>query len=204
MREVLQRGQDLDRRNRDGPEPHGPPYYEPCKTPEREVWVPVDPPATGYILPSSACTSARIIIIAAPITQETSAAGPAICDAYRAPKSHPEPMIDPRDTKSNPILLTSLCSLRSAPAPPDSVVCVAITNPPLLAQLIRQHSSMIHVAQLPFEVGAQPCRPHPSRPCRVVSPGDDRLSLPFRCKAVGIVRHRSVRNKCFRGPERAV
>src|SRR5215210_6979402 len=116
----------------------------------------VDPPATGYIPPSSACTSARTIITAAPITQEINAAGPAICDAYRAPKSHPDPMIDPSDTKSSPILLTSLCSLRSPPAPRSSV-CVAITNPPFLTQQICQHTSMSYVPQLPSDVGIQPC-----------------------------------------------
>ena len=43
-----------------------------------------------------------------PTIQEIIAAGPAICDAYSAPKSHPDPMIDPREKKSSPTVLTSL------------------------------------------------------------------------------------------------
>src|SRR5215204_3588853 len=96
-----------------------------------------------------------------PTTQAIIAAGPAACAAYSEPKSHPDPMIDPSEKKSSPNVLTSLCSLRSVCAPPRSSVCVAITNPPLLAQQIRQHTTVIHVADLLSEIGVQPCRPRP-------------------------------------------
>src|SRR5215210_4907266 len=115
------------------------PIMNPARLPNAKCGYRVDPPATGYIPPSSACTRARTIITRAPIIQEINAAGPAICDAYRAPKSHPDPMIDPSDTKRSPILLTSLFSL-PPPASLRASVCVAITNPPLLAEQIHQHT----------------------------------------------------------------
>src|SRR5215213_2938584 len=130
-----------------------------------------------------------------PPTQEIIAAGPATCAAYSDANSHPDPMIDPSEKKSSPTVLTSLCSLPSVCAPPRSSVCVAITNPPLRSQQIRQHTSMIHVADLPPEIGMQPCRRPPSRPCRVIPLCGDRLSLPFRRKVVGIVGHRSAWGK---------
>src|SRR5215218_8361917 len=141
-----------------------------------------------------------MIITNPPPTQEIIAAGPATCAAYSDPKSHPDPMIDPSEKKSSPSVLTSLCSLRPSCADPRSSVCVAITNPPSVVQQTSQHTFMVHVARLPSVVGMQPCQRPPSRPCRVVSLGDDRLSLPFRCKADGIVGHRSARSKCPRGP----
>src|SRR5215208_2816354 len=87
-----------------------------------------------------------MIITNPPPTQEIIAAGPATCAAYSDANSHPDPMIDPSEKKSSPSVLTSLCSLRPSCAAPRSSVCVAITNPPLLAQQIRQHTSIIHVA----------------------------------------------------------
>src|SRR5215208_294540 len=98
-----------------------------------------------------------MIITNPPPTQETIAAGPATCAAYSDPNSHPDPMIDPSEKKSSPTVLTSLCSLPSGCAPPRSSVCVATTNPPLLAQQIHQHTPMIHVADLLSEIGLQPC-----------------------------------------------
>src|SRR5215208_7170370 len=118
------------------------PITNPARLPNAKCGYRVDPPATGYMLPSSAWASARTSITKAPSIHEIIAAGPAICAEVRAPKSHPDPMIDPSDTKSSPTELTSLFSLCSAPAPPDSVVCVAIVKPPLLAQKIRQDLSL--------------------------------------------------------------
>jgi hypothetical protein len=60
------------------------------------------PPATGYMAPSSACTSARSRIATPPITHEMTAAGPAVASAPWAPKSHPEPMIEPPDAQRSP------------------------------------------------------------------------------------------------------
>src|SRR5215212_8650963 len=121
------------------------PITNPARLPNAKCGYRLDPPATGYMLPSSAWTSARISITRAPTIHESVAAGPAIVDAVRAPKSHPDPMIDPSDTKSSPILLTSLCSLCSAPAPPDSVLCVAIIKPPLLVpQICQPHPRSVY------------------------------------------------------------
>ena len=61
------------------------------------------PPATGYIAPSSACTSARSMIAIPPIAQEMTAAGPAVDSAPCAPNSQPDPMIDPPDAQSSPM-----------------------------------------------------------------------------------------------------
>src|SRR5215210_8219302 len=128
-----------------------------------------------------------------PNTHEIIAAGPASADAYSAPKSHPEPMIDPSEKKSSPSVLTSLCSLRPACVSPRSSVCVVITNPPLLAHQIRQHTSMIHVPQLPSGAGMQPCRG--LRHGRVAQFLSAMIVSPFCCKAVGIVGHRLVWSK---------
>src|SRR3954463_8766218 len=62
-----------------------------------------DPPDTGYIPPSSACTRARTSIATPPITQEITAAGPAVTSPFCPPKSQPEPMIDPVEAHSSPI-----------------------------------------------------------------------------------------------------
>ncbi len=78
------------------------------------------PPATGYIAPSSACTSASRMIAAAPMTQEMIAAGPAVWSAPCAPNSHPEPMIEPVDAHSsamNPISRFSPARLGTGGAP---------------------------------------------------------------------------------------
>src|SRR5215207_743666 len=114
------------------------PIKNPARLPKEKCGYRVEPPATGYMLPTSAWTSARTSITRAPSTQEMIEAGPAICAAYRAPNSHPDPMTDPRQTKSSPTVLTSLCSLCSAAVLPDSAVRVAIGKPPLLAQQISQ------------------------------------------------------------------
>src|SRR5215213_8513259 len=111
------------------------PITNPARLPNAKCGYRVDPPATGYMLPSSACVSARTSITRAPSTHEIIAAGPAICAEVRAPKSHPDPMIDPSDTKSSPTELTSLCSLRPAPASPVSLLA-AIVTPPLSTRRI--------------------------------------------------------------------
>jgi len=49
-----------------------------------------------------------------PMTHEISAAGPAIVDALSAPKSQPDPMIEPTDVNSSP---TTPISRRSRGAP---------------------------------------------------------------------------------------
>ncbi len=46
-------------------------------------------------MPSSANTSATASMTAPPITQAMSAAGPAVCAAYMAENSQPEPMTLP-------------------------------------------------------------------------------------------------------------
>ena len=61
------------------------------------------PPATGYIAPSSAWTSASSRIAIAPMNHEMIAAGPAVASAPCALNSHPEPMIDPPDAHSSPM-----------------------------------------------------------------------------------------------------
>src|SRR6476661_3663788 len=57
--------------------------------------------------PSSAWTRARTRITTPPITHEMIAAGPATISAFWAPKSHPEPMIDPIDAQVRPTSPTS-------------------------------------------------------------------------------------------------
>src|SRR5580700_2817117 len=61
------------------------------------------PPATGYIPPSSACTSASTMTITPAITQDSRAALPAICTANSAPNSQPEPMSDVSDAHMAPM-----------------------------------------------------------------------------------------------------
>ena len=53
------------------------------------------PPDTGNIVPSSAKHRPISMIMTAPMTHEKIAAGPAMADAFSAPNSHPEPMIEP-------------------------------------------------------------------------------------------------------------
>ncbi len=54
---------------------------------------------------------------AAPMTQETTAAGPAATTAFWAPYSQPEPMMEPTDAHMSPISPTS----RRRPPPGRSV-----------------------------------------------------------------------------------
>jgi hypothetical protein len=51
----------------------------------------------------SAWTSASSRIASAPMPHEMIAAGPAVASAPWAPKSHPEPMIEPHETQSSPM-----------------------------------------------------------------------------------------------------
>ena len=53
-------------------------------------------------MPSSAYTSAISMIMTPPIAQEMIAAGPAAVDAFSAPNSQPEPMIEPTPANSSP------------------------------------------------------------------------------------------------------
>src|SRR5216683_8076634 len=61
------------------------------------------PPDTGYIPPSSACTSARMMTATPPMTQPSRAAVPAACAANSEPNSQPEPMIEVSDAQVAPI-----------------------------------------------------------------------------------------------------
>ncbi len=60
------------------------------------------PPESGYITPSSAYTRAISRMRTPPSAHETTAAGPASLEAFSAPNSHPEPMMDPTLAKSSP------------------------------------------------------------------------------------------------------
>src|ERR1700739_4091485 len=66
------------------------------------------PPATGYIPPSSACTSESTTTITPANTQDRIAALPATVTAYNEPKSQPEPMSDVSDAHIAPIRPISL------------------------------------------------------------------------------------------------
>src|SRR5215213_1329142 len=78
------------------------PIVNPTVLPKEKWGYRAEPPATGYMLPSSAWTSASSNITRPPATHAIIAAGPAICEAYRAPKSHSDPMIDPSKTNISP------------------------------------------------------------------------------------------------------
>src|SRR5690349_5135879 len=86
------------------------------------------PPDAGYAAPSSAWMSARIASMIAASTQDTSEAGPASVAAVSAPRSHPEPMIEPRETNRRPQNPTS--RRRWAPAPLSAVLPVVLMTPP--------------------------------------------------------------------------
>src|SRR3954451_17950203 len=79
------------------------PDDDPAAQPKAECGNRADPPDTGYIPPSSAWTRASTRIATPPMTHEMIAAGPAVISAFCAPKSHPEPIIDPTDAQSRPI-----------------------------------------------------------------------------------------------------
>ncbi len=74
------------------------------------------PPATGNMPPSSACTSASSTIATVPISHEMIAAGPAATTAFSAPKSQPDPMMEPTEAHIRPMSPTS------RRRPPESVV----------------------------------------------------------------------------------
>jgi hypothetical protein len=74
------------------------PIVNPASLPKEKWGYRAEPPATGYMLPTSAWTSARIAMTTAPSTQEITAAGPATVTAVRAPNNHPDPITD-RDTQ---------------------------------------------------------------------------------------------------------
>src|SRR5260221_13227869 len=61
------------------------------------------PPATGYIPPSSAWTSARTMMIAPAATHAQIGAGPGYGAAKYEPNSQPEPMIEVSDAHMAPI-----------------------------------------------------------------------------------------------------
>ncbi len=78
------------------------------------------PPLTGNIPPSSAWTSARRITATEPISQAIMAAGPPISEQARAPKSQPDPMIDPSEVRRSPKNPMSRVSPSPAEAPPSA------------------------------------------------------------------------------------
>ncbi len=57
--------------------------------------------------PSSAWIRASTMIMTPPMTQEMMAAGPAAIRPFWAPKSQPDPMIEPTEAQIRPILPTS-------------------------------------------------------------------------------------------------
>src|SRR5216683_3239154 len=61
------------------------------------------PPETGYIAPSSAWQSARMMTTTPAMAQARTAAPPTNCAANSAPNSQPEPMIDVSDAQVAPI-----------------------------------------------------------------------------------------------------
>jgi hypothetical protein len=64
------------------------PVVNPASLPKEKWGYRAEPPATWYMLPTSAWTSARIAMTTAPSTQEIT--------AVRAPNNHPDPITDPR------------------------------------------------------------------------------------------------------------
>ena len=61
------------------------------------------PPDTGYMPPSSACTSARTMMKTPPMTQARMAAVPAEYAPFHEPNSQPEPMIEVADAHVAPM-----------------------------------------------------------------------------------------------------
>ena len=88
------------------------------------------PPDTGYMPPSSACTSARMMTMTPAITQPSRAAVPAACAARNAPNSQPEPMIEVSDAQVAPMKPMSRFRPTSV-----GVTAVAPTASVLLAML---------------------------------------------------------------------
>src|SRR5215469_1680262 len=69
--------------------------------------------------------------MAAPITHDTTDAGPATTAALRAPSSHPDPMIDPSEIPVRPQKPTLRCSPASAlTVGLPTITISAITSPP--------------------------------------------------------------------------
>src|SRR5262249_21735390 len=66
------------------------------------------PPATGYMPPSSACTSARMMMMTPARSQARTAAPPISCAAKNAPNSQPEPIMEVSDAQVAPISPISL------------------------------------------------------------------------------------------------
>ncbi len=81
------------------------------------------PPETGYMPPSSAWTRARIRIATPPIPHEMIAAGPAAISAFWAPKSQPDPMMEPIEAHSRP--MRPISRLRDVLRRPGAGVSVA-------------------------------------------------------------------------------
>src|SRR5215475_4482479 len=83
------------------------------------------PPETGYIAPSSACASARMMTTTPAMSQAMMEAPPTACEANSAPNSQPEPMIDVSDAQVAPISPSSRLKPTSVGAstatPADSV-----------------------------------------------------------------------------------
>src|SRR5580700_6974647 len=87
------------------------------------------PPATGYIPPSSAWTRARTMIMAPPMHQARRAPVPVEYEAFHAPNSQPDPMIEVTDAQVAPTRPIS----RRRPMSPGRLVVgtasVAMSNP---------------------------------------------------------------------------
>src|SRR5580693_9585914 len=86
------------------------------------------PPEMGYIPPSSACTSARMMTTTPPITQPSKAEVPAAVAAPKAPNSHPEPMIEVSEAQVAPT--SPISRLR-----PTSAGLVSATAPVSVAMI---------------------------------------------------------------------
>ena len=72
-------------------------------------------------MPNSAKHRAMSMIITAPMAQEKMAAGPAMADAFSAPNSQPEPMIEPTPANRRPTTPMSRRSRVSSDfGPPDA------------------------------------------------------------------------------------
>src|ERR1700729_4034702 len=90
------------------------------------------PPETGYIPPSSACTRARKMTATPPMTQPSRAIGPAACEAYSAPNSQPDPMMEFSDAQA--IFVSPISRLR--PTSDGTVVGAATDSVAMVQNLL--------------------------------------------------------------------
>src|SRR5215467_2726446 len=111
------------------------------------------PPETGYIAPSSAWASARMITTTPAMSQAMMAAPPTACEAYSAPNSQPEPMIDVSDAQVAPISPSSRLK-------PMSVGCATAT-PEVSVAMCELFSIVPRRAIRPQERDSAPPDEHP-------------------------------------------